>query len=202
MAPTKVMVIRHAEKPPRDGSALGIDASGREDADSLSVTGWQRAGALARFFAPRHGPFADPALARPDFIMAAGAGSNSTSLRSCQTVEPLGRLLGIEVDARFLPDQERDAGAAILARHGVGLVAWEHRRISDLVLVLTKRTVLPPYWDSGRFDVVLVLDRDGDGWTLTQVAQCLLPEDATHLLPFHCVRSRSVIDRWPASSPC
>ena len=50
MSLTKVMLIRHAEKP--NETVQGVNEAGRADPDQLSVRGWQRAGALIRFFAP------------------------------------------------------------------------------------------------------------------------------------------------------
>jgi hypothetical protein len=45
------MFIRHAEKPGVD-VASGLEANGTTDPESLTIRGWQRAGALARFFRP------------------------------------------------------------------------------------------------------------------------------------------------------
>ena len=61
----RIMVIRHAEKPDEHGRVGGVDPAGKADEHALSPLGWQRAGALVRFFAPRDGQFADPRLARP-----------------------------------------------------------------------------------------------------------------------------------------
>ncbi|MGF6303029.1 hypothetical protein OKW43_005714 [Paraburkholderia sp. WC7.3g] len=55
----KTMVIRHAEKPVK-GLAMGVDERGVGDNGHLTVRGWQRAGALARFFSPVTGNFAEP----------------------------------------------------------------------------------------------------------------------------------------------
>jgi len=49
------MVIRHAEKP--EGSIQGVDIDGNDGPENLVVQGWQRAGALARFFAPLNSQF-------------------------------------------------------------------------------------------------------------------------------------------------
>jgi hypothetical protein len=50
MAPQKIMFIRHGEKPERSGVAVGIDQNGNEDKESLTVRGWQRAGAIDSIF--------------------------------------------------------------------------------------------------------------------------------------------------------
>src|SRR5215204_3629527 len=97
MAPTKVMLIPHAEKPQRDHSAAGVGKHGDENSRDLTVTGWQRAGALARFFSPYDGHFVHSAIARPETIFAAGAGPGSKSRRARQTVEPLSKLIEIEI---------------------------------------------------------------------------------------------------------
>jgi hypothetical protein len=38
--PAKVMIIRHGEKPDGISGVLGVDETGREDPDQLSVRGW------------------------------------------------------------------------------------------------------------------------------------------------------------------
>ena len=55
MSTSKIMIIRHAEKPPDSGGPFGVTAGGEKDAESLIIQGWQRAGALACLFAPRAG---------------------------------------------------------------------------------------------------------------------------------------------------
>ncbi len=177
--PSRVMIIRHAEKPDRDGAApFGLDPDGRPDVHALLVRGWERAGALARFFAPRDGVALPAGLARPTFLVAAAATPDHPSRRSGLTLSALAELTGLATDAAFAPDHEAEAAAAILRRDGVGLVAWEHRRIADLVSALTGGTVAGPHWPSHRFDMVLVLDRDGTRWRLTQVPQLLLAGDS------------------------
>ena len=69
---TKIMIIRHGEKPSDDGSIHGVDPHGGHDPDELIVRGWQRAGALVRLFAPPNGAFSDHALATPENIFACG----------------------------------------------------------------------------------------------------------------------------------
>src|SRR5208282_5250934 len=69
MAPTKIMIIRHAEKPDQNGGVLGIDEAGRPDPNQLSVRGWQRTGALVPFFASA-GQEDREAIATPSAIFA------------------------------------------------------------------------------------------------------------------------------------
>ena len=62
MPATKIMLIRHAEKP--DDKDGGVDPKGDLEKHDLIVRGWQRAGALVQFFAnPRdpNGPIKRPA---------------------------------------------------------------------------------------------------------------------------------------------
>lgn len=183
VGPSKVMIIRHAEKPERDGEApFGLDPDGRPDVHALLVRGWERAGALARFFAPRDGAGLPAGLARPTFLVAAAPTADHLSRRSPLTLSALAELTGLAPDTAFGPDGERDAAAALLRRDGVGLVAWEHKRIADLVSAVTGGTVTAPHWPSHRFDMVLVLDRDGAHWRLTQVPQLLLAGDSAEPL--------------------
>src|SRR3974377_1520418 len=101
---TKIMIIRHAEKPsdppptppPAFGQLpplppYGVSSNGTQDAESLVIQGWQRAGALVVLFDSLRRPFQDPNLATPNFIYAskAVAHTDSDSLRPQETVTPL-----------------------------------------------------------------------------------------------------------------
>ena len=72
MGASKIMVIRHAEKPDTyNGTAYqGVLATGEENKESLVTLGWERAGALVSLFAPPWGP-RGAHLATPDFLFAA-----------------------------------------------------------------------------------------------------------------------------------
>ena len=182
--PSRIMLIRHAEKPKRGGEPpFGLGPDGRHDEHALLVEGWQRAGALARFFAPRDGAMPPTGIARPTFLMAAAPTSQHPSRRSVLTLAPLAALAGLVADTSFGPDQVEAAAAAALRQGGIGLVAWEHKRIADLVTALTRGQVTPPHWSGRRFDMVFVLDRDGPRWRLSQVPQLLLEGDSAELLP-------------------
>ena len=100
-------------------------------------------------------------LLRPTFLVAAASTHAHPSRRAGLTLAPLAELTGLVPDSTFGPDQETEAAASILRRSGVGLVAWEHKRIVDLVAALTGGTVQGPHWSKHRFDMVLVLDRAG-----------------------------------------
>ena len=74
MSCAKIMLIRHAERPSADKSIRGVTQEGIKNKEELTVRGWQRAGALVRFFAPRDNHLLTPPLngrtscllARPD----------------------------------------------------------------------------------------------------------------------------------------
>lgn len=170
------MIIRHAEKPLPTEPASGIDPSGRRDKRSLTVEGWQRAGALVELFAPVRGR--PPAgLWRPEAVYAAAA-RHGRSRRSIETVEPLARQLGLEVDDRYEPGQEAQLTAELVDRPGATLVSWHHKSLSKIVDDLGEVTPAPPpHWPADRYDMVWVFVRAGGGWRFTQVPQLLLPGD-------------------------
>ena len=64
------MLIRHAEKP--EHAVQGVDANGSSGKEFLIVQGWQRAGALVRFFAPVSSQFQRPGIEQPQFLFASG----------------------------------------------------------------------------------------------------------------------------------
>jgi hypothetical protein len=170
MAPSRIMFIRHAEKP--TASDNGVKKSGVEDKESLTVRGWQRAGALAHFFASQ------PAL-KPNEIFASGIGPDSKSHRPKQTVTPLAEWLDdlIIID-NHLKDDVEGLMKSVLKQGGVVLVAWEHHHIPGLVGMLPNPPRVPQTWPDDRFDIVWVLDPAGDGWKFSQILQMLLAGDS------------------------
>jgi hypothetical protein len=180
-APT-IMIIRHAEKP--NGQSAGVTEPGAVDARDLSVRGWQRAGALACFLSPAHGPLQNPLLAKPEFIFASAAvddpvPGNSRSRRSEETVRPLAELVGIDVDLRFSKGEEKALALAAIGCSGPVLIAWQHENISLIANTILGAKLAPQTWPSGRFDLVFVLtlDRLHRTYDFAQVPQCLLAGD-------------------------
>ncbi len=172
----KIIIIRHAEKPPEDGTPSGVTVKGESDEDSLTVRGWQRAGALASFFAPAVGAFRDVELARPDFLFA----SDSKSQRPLETIAPLAEVLGItpktfkKEDLPSLVDAAKTCG-------GSALICWQHELIPAIAnLLLGNDPTVPQKWPGARFDLVWIFNLQSSGtFAFTQVAQQLLSGDSS-----------------------
>jgi broad specificity phosphatase PhoE len=177
---TKIMIVRHGEKPDKRDGIFGVTTRGRSNKDDLSIRGWQRAGALVRFFNPAGGHFVHRHLARPDIIIAAAPSGGSRSRRSIHTVESVARSIGKRVRSRWSKGEEDKLVDDLLTARGVVLVAWEHRAIVDIAnRILGSRSRSPQKWPDARFDVVWIFDRQPrrGGWKFTQVPQLLLPGD-------------------------
>ena len=203
----KIMIIRHAEKPPtapKKPPPFGVNDKGQQDGESLIVRGWQRAGALASFFAPPPGaPLPNPALATPVFVYASnikkqgGATTaaakgkkkvGSKSERPQETITPLVKKLGAAVtpDYTFDKGDETALAAAAMSRGGVVLIGWEHQSIPSIAkhLPVNPRPPALKSWPTSdghsRFDVVWVFDLDTTSGTysFSQVPQCLLAGDS------------------------
>jgi hypothetical protein len=183
MPPTKIMLVRHAEKQPEDPPGpppYGVDEDGTANKHALSVRGWQRAGALVSFFceAPREGP-----IERPDFVYASAADTSPSadddgkSLRPQETIAPLALRLGLTVETPYVVGQEARLAADIATRSGVVLVAWEHKHIPLIAAALGAST--PSTWPDDRFDMVWILTPRDDGYDFVQIDQSLLAGDAT-----------------------
>ncbi len=158
--PTKIMLIRHAEKPPDSGKPRGVLFDGDIDVASLTVRGWQRAGALVQLLAPANGVFVDRRLAMPGYLYAAPAARHGHSRRPQQTISALSEALGVVVDTRFEKGQERDLVADVMGRSGVVLICWEHQHIPDIVRAVLPDASAPDHWPDDRYDLVWVLDLD------------------------------------------
>jgi hypothetical protein len=178
MPPQSILLIRHGEKPP----PAGIKEDGRQDDHSLTVRGWQRAGALASYFCyPRDGAIQTPTkiYAPPPHGKAGDHG------RPYQTVCPVAEKLNAQIDTRFTLDEEPQLVAGVLAQTGVVLISWEHKRIHIIAnLILGNETTAPQGWPEDRFDVVWIMGRGGsDAYTFDQRPQLLLAGDRPEVIP-------------------
>jgi broad specificity phosphatase PhoE len=171
MAPSRILFIRHAEKPhePPCENDDGVRRSGESDEESLAVRGWQRAGALVHFFT------SEPDLS-PDAIFAAGIGDGSPSHRPKQTVMPLAEWLGIKINDTHLKKEIEPLMTDVLRHDGKVLVSWEHTLIPDLIAQIPDAPAVPS-WRKERFDIVWVLDHVGGAWVFSQIHQMLLQGD-------------------------
>ncbi|HEY6044080.1 MAG TPA: hypothetical protein VIU43_04190 [Nitrosospira sp.] len=183
---TKIMIIRHAEKPAADGSIAGVSQIGLQDSEELIVRGWQRSGALIRLFAPANGSFASSLLATPDVIFASGVAKHSKSLRPQHTVLALADFLGQQLDLSHTKGEEDPLVADALSKNGSILIAWEHEAIPAIANQITGDSkTCPQTWPEDRFDLVWVFDRGSaeKRWSFGQVPQMLLPGDTSDLIP-------------------
>lgn len=173
------MIIRHAEKPSDDAAVRGVTLHGVRDKHDLSVRGWQRAGALVRFFAPREPRPAGAPISQPRSIFASAAIRRSPSVRAQHTVRPLAAVLDLHVNKHHADGEEEALAVDVLAAEGPVLIAWHHGQIPALVQAIAGKDIpCPRKWPDERFDLVWVLDRNGGGnWSFSQAPQCLLAHD-------------------------
>ena len=174
--PHKIMIIRHAEAPV-PGQFKGVRQSGEDDEHSLIVRGWQRAGALVRFFMrPEHA-----AIAVPTHLIGSSH-TYDTSRRPHQTLVPLSHAMGLAVDESFTKSQEADVAARCLGLDSVVLISWHHECIPALATAIAPKAKVPQQWPDDCFDRVWVFDAERDGgWRFQQVPQRLLAGDAAEL---------------------
>jgi len=183
--PTKIMLIRHAERPAKVGSPYGTTPEGNHDVNSLSTMGWQRAGALVGLFAPNNGQSQDSRLAIPGNVFATNVGHGSESKREQQTVTALASKLGLDVSAKYLKRDHEEIVKDVLASDGVVLICWDHKGMSAIANgILGNTTTAPQKWKRKRFDLVWVFDWDSStqSYSFTQVPQKLLPGDTSKVM--------------------
>ena len=180
MGASKIMVIRHAEKP-ITGRADGVRARGDEDDASLITRGWQRAGALVGFFLNP----TSPDVVRPEHVFAVrfDLGVEGSSRRSRQTVRPLCERLGVRCDDRFGEGQEDLLAHAALKIQEPMLIAWSHEHIPRIAQAICPGLPIPFEWPEDRFDLVWVFDRASRKTTFKQVPQLLLAGDEAEVAP-------------------
>jgi broad specificity phosphatase PhoE len=177
---TKIMIIRHAEKPATDFTPYGVTVEGVREKESLTARGWQRAGALANLFAPTNGHFQDPSLAEPQFIYASKPLKRKGSRRPIETITPLAEKLAIRINSNFPRFEVESMLEEVFLCDGVVLISWQREYIPQIAqYILGNNTGAPQYWPEDRFDVVWVFDRDPSSarYSFKQVPQRLLMGD-------------------------
>jgi hypothetical protein len=175
----KIMLIRHAERPSADKSIRGVTEAGFKNKEELTVRGWQRAGALVRYFAPLDNRFVHTALARPDLLFACKAGPEAPSLRPQHTLLPLADFLQVEFNCDYFEGEEEALVRTVLsAQAGTALIAWKHNNMHVIAnMILGNKTSAPQCWPFDRFDLVWIFDRCGGRRTFAQIPQLLLAGD-------------------------
>lgn len=178
---TKIMLLRHAEKPAKDNAPFGVNRKGLRNKESLTVRGWQRAGALTNLFAPANHQYQHPLLTTPQFLYASKPLLRRGSRRPLQTLTPLGERLAIKINSDFQRSEFESMIEDVFSRKGAVLICWQREYIPDLAsLILGKKNIAPAVWPEDRYDLVWVfdLDRAASRYRFHQVPQGLLGGDS------------------------
>jgi hypothetical protein len=158
-APSQVILIRHAEKPP--------------EGKKLSPEGQKRAQLLVNHFKTN---FPSPAA-----IFAMKPRDDNSSVRAIQTVTPLAESLGLEVKAKFTKKEVESLVKDILGKSKyddkVVLICWEHDYIPTIVKEFGWDNPSLT-WPRDKFDRVWVLNfTDGKVTSFQNLPQNLMPGD-------------------------
>ena len=179
---TKIILLRHAEKPAKDGEPYGVTRKGERSKESLSVRGWQRAGALTNLFAPANGDLQHASLAKPQFLFASKPLRRKGSRRPIETITPLAEKLDLEIHSDFQRSDFKDMIEEVVALEGVVLICWQREYIPDMAsVILGSKEIAPPDWPEDRFDLFWVFDlqHTSSQYKFKQVPQNLLGGDLT-----------------------
>ena len=179
---TKIILLRHAEKPAKDGAPHGINRKGERNKESLTVRGWQRAGALTNLFVPANGHLQHPSLATPKFLFASKPLLRKGSRRSLQTIMPLGERLGIKVNSEYQRAEFESMLEEVFACSGVVLICWQREYLPNIAsLILRSKKGAPADWPEDRYDMIWIFDlhRATSSYRFTQIPQLLLGGDST-----------------------
>ena len=182
---TKIMIVRHAEKPASDFSPYGVTIYGKRSKESLTAKGWQRAGALANLLAPTNGHFQHPLLAQPQFIYASKFIKRRGSKRPIETITPLAEKLAIKINSDFPRFDVDKMLADVLRCKGVVLICWQREYIPKIAAsIMGSDGIVPAEWPEGRFDLVWIFDRSRSSarYRFHQVPQRLLMGDQVTLI--------------------
>ncbi|TIX87684.1 histidine phosphatase family protein [Rhizobium sp. P44RR-XXIV] len=154
MAPVKIMIMRHAEKPDDPGDP------------NLSPAGDSRAKALVAWYPETFGA--------PDFIFAAAISKHSA--RPVETVQPLADALGLELHTPYADEDFTALAEDLLNKPKFEgktiLVCWHHGHIPGLMQALGAPVgSYPDPWVPTVFNLVLVAEFHHDTPTVSEVSE-------------------------------
>ena len=178
---TKIMVLRHAEKPAKDYVPFGVTLEGKQSKESLEVRGWQRAGALANLFAPSDGHIQHAFLARPQFLFTSKPLKRKGSRRPIETITPLAEKLGVGINSDHERGDFDEMVEHVFTCKGVALICWQREYIPEIAAhILGNSRIAPPAWPEDRFDLIWVFDlnRGSGRYTFKQIPQMLMAADS------------------------
>jgi hypothetical protein len=184
----RIIVMRHAQKPRhKPHPRAGVREDGTPEPESLSVEGWQRAGALAAVFAGRPDHLAELGLARPDVVFASGHENRETkegssavktgshSRRPVETVTPIVRRLGLTTVSAHLRGEEAAMVEDAKSRDGTVLICWQHEQIPAIgALIVGKPGIVPTQWADECYADLWVFSRAGQGFDFRSVSLPLI----------------------------
>jgi hypothetical protein len=190
--PSKIMIIRHAEKPPNSPNKTGpwdVQLDGESgDGKSLIVQGWQRAGALSNFFAPYKSKPVNPEIVTPHHIYAAHP--KDETQRPWETVTPLAAWLkykegSSQFNVEYSVGDEKHLVKSVLEHSSPVLICWEHLHIMpDMIGDINSAHAIANYKEIPKqfpdvFYLVWVLDLNGSEYTWCSVNQNLIAGDVS-----------------------
>jgi hypothetical protein len=152
-----VVVFRHAEKPKKG--------------DNLNCQGLNRSLALAPVL---YGRFGLPAAV---YVPALGLGDNTLHSRMFQTMIPFAARYNLSVTSKFGEDETGALASAVLARTGVVMIIWEHKRLPDIARALGVRDT-DLHWPDDDYDSLWIITFRNGVAHLERSAEGLRPAEA------------------------
>ena len=156
--PTRIVLLRHAEKPDDD------------TCPDLSLKGQVRAAALAVYLPNRFG--------KPSKLIAAKRSQESN--RPALTLKPLSDALGLAIDTRYENTEFKSLAHELAVdpkyRDARIMICWHHGSIPQLAHVLGVHDV-PDHWEDDVFDRIWLIEGFPSAPTLTRIHQKLLYGD-------------------------
>ena len=157
MPATKIMLIRHAEKPNGDG---GIMPDGAQNPEALTATGWTRANALVGLFAPGEWDCPAAAARQADEPVRLGIGKPAAEADD----RAAGR--GAQSPDRDVARRARRPNSSPRSRRPrvrLSSPGSTRRSPRSRALIRGRADGVPPVWPGHRFDLVWVFDLNADG---------------------------------------